>query len=202
MENDTAYLSDSDGEECMTPTGTHTSIPSPSLNQLDPNDSAPPSYASTRATVGVCPQKNKTFIIRDPKTDLVVALKDGVLGLHPDEKERTNTGIPHHGRGSHWHCVENDDLWLGFRSAVSGCYIGHNNEKNNNWRFIAEVKRHAGWEYFCAREHPEGGHVLLVKHNSGFRAMKAGGRNKRELVVCDRGESGTAWDFIQVFYSG
>ncbi|KAL4879186.1 hypothetical protein BJY04DRAFT_194014 [Aspergillus karnatakaensis] len=193
--------SDSEDEACLTPTGTTANTTTSLFSSTAGRQiSFPPSYASlTRAPIAVCPQKDTTFLIRDPRTNLVITLRDGILKLQPDEKAPSNelTGTPYHGRGSHWHCIENGDLWLGFRSAVSGCYIGHNNNKRS-WRFIAEVKHHKGWEYFCARAHPDGGHVLLVKHNNGFRGMKAGGVLGRDLCVCEPGESGTAWDFIKV----
>jgi hypothetical protein len=112
MQNTDDQTSDflsSDGEECFIPTASHST--------LAPDDCAPPTYASAaraaRAAVAFCPQENTTFIIRDPRTGLVIALKDGILGLHPDEKERKDSGTPHHGRGSHWHCVENEDYGLG-----------------------------------------------------------------------------------------
>jgi len=182
-------LSSLDGDGCNTPT--HTSIPDTCL------DSELPSYSSlNRATVGVCPWKGATFIIRDPKTNLIIALKEGILGLYPQEKEHSG-GIYHYGRGSHWHCVENEGVWLGFCNAVSGTYIGHDNN-HSNWRFVAIGKRHAEWEYFCARQHPDGGYVLLVKHWGNFLPMKAGGKENTELVVDAKREGGTAWEFIRV----
>lgn len=142
------------------------------------------------------PQKDATFMIRDPNTRLVITLKDGVLGLCAEEKQQP--GDSHDDpRGSHWHCVENEHMWLGFRSAVSGRYLGHDNN-TKKWRFYAEGKKHDDWEYFCVRQHSDGGHILLVKHWSQFRAMKAGGIEGRELVVGGQGESGTPWEFIRV----
>jgi hypothetical protein len=200
---------DSDDEVVYTPSATvHTEHRSPSSlatgTCIEPDL---PSYAAstTRAPAAVPPHANATFVIRDRQTGLVIALKDGELGLHPDEKSPSDGVYSQyeyqyqHGRGSHWHCVQNDELWLGFRSSVSKQYIGHNNDKkDNNWRFVAKADRHRGWEYFCAREHPGGGHVLLVKHYDGFRSMNVGGVEGRELVVADKGEGGTAWDFIKV----
>ncbi|KAL2826756.1 hypothetical protein BJY01DRAFT_229559 [Aspergillus pseudoustus] len=204
-------LADSDEDEiCYTPSAaTRTSSAEAHTHLHSPFD-PPPNYAITSSsaasapTSAVAPHPNATFIIRDRSTGLVIALKDGELGLHPDEKSPSSgghiTSYEHqHGRGSHWHCVENEDFWLGFRSSVSKQYIGHNNKKENNkWRFIAKADQHRGWEYFCAREHPEGGHVLLVKHYDGFRAMKVGGKDGRELLVVDRKEGGTPFDFIKI----
>ncbi|KAL2833868.1 hypothetical protein BDW59DRAFT_138235 [Aspergillus cavernicola] len=184
----------SSSNEETTRTPAHTSIPD---HPYFDHTFEPPSYSSIpSATVGVCPRKDATFVIRDPKTHLVITLKDGLLRLRPGEKQYSADSY-YDSRGSHWVCVENENLWLGFRSAVSRAYIGHDNNKKN-WRFYAKADVHDGWEWFCAREHPEGGHVLLVKHNSGFRAMKMGGENNRELVVAGQGESGTPWEFILV----
>lgn len=80
-----------------------------------------------------------------------------------------------------------------------GEFIGHNNEKNENWRFKATVKAHNYCEFFCARQHLDGGHELLVKHNNGFRAMQVGGDLNRELVVAGEGRVGTAWEFLKVY---
>ncbi|KAL2784327.1 hypothetical protein BJX66DRAFT_344145 [Aspergillus keveii] len=154
------------------------------------------------ARVGVPPHANETFLIRDRKTGLVIALKDGKLGLYPEEKDHGDGfGLgskPHqHGRGSHWQCVVNEELWLGFKSSMSGQFIGHGGVEND-WRFIAKKDHHEWWECFCAKESLDGGNVLLVKYDHGFRAMKAGGREGRELVVAGKKEDGTVWDFIKV----
>ncbi|PYH90376.1 hypothetical protein BO71DRAFT_422338 [Aspergillus ellipticus CBS 707.79] len=128
-----------------------------------------------------------TYIIRDPATHLVITLKKGTTIDGADS--------PHgHNRGTHWHCVENKNRWLGFYNAVSGTYIRHNNQKKE-WRFDANGKKHGDWESFCARECPGGGHVLLVKHWDGLLAMRAEGG---ELVVDCKGEGGTAWEFVRV----
>ncbi|KAJ0419633.1 hypothetical protein BJY00DRAFT_313782 [Aspergillus carlsbadensis] len=158
--------------------------------------------SSSPILFGSAPHAGATFLIRDRKTGLVIALKNGDLGLHPDEKDHGDVygmrpRTQQHGRGSHWECVENDELWLGFKSSVSGQFIGHNGDKGN-WRFIAEKKHHKWWECFCVREDLGGGHVLLVKHDHGFRAMRAGGEGGRELVVAGKGEGGTAWEFIVI----
>lgn len=113
-------------------------------------------------------------------------LKEGVLGLFD--------GIYQYGGGSHWHCVENKYMWLGFYNVVSGTYLGH----NNNGQFIATTKSHVEKECFCARQHPGGSFLLLVKnHPGGFLLMKVGGKDDRELVA-DEGKTETAWEFIRV----
>ncbi|KAJ5775676.1 uncharacterized protein N7511_000687 [Penicillium nucicola] len=92
-----------------------------------------------------CPSEGRLFIIRDPRTGLVIGLKEGVLTLVPEAYGYL--------RGIYWVCVESEDMWLGFRNAVSGTYIGHDNMDN----FIADRKRHKSRESFCVRHHPNGG---------------------------------------------
>ncbi|KAI9929605.1 hypothetical protein MW887_001079 [Aspergillus wentii] len=162
-------------------TPTHTSIPDTNDPGCDLNlDLELPTYSS----------------LRTPVTSFI-ALKGGELGLHPQEKER-NPNIYHDGWGGHWICTENKGMWLGFRNAVSGTYIGHNNDKRRNWRFIAKARHQDSWECFCAREHPSGGHVLLVKHWDEFLPMKIGGVDNKELVVDSEEKDGTVWEFIRV----
>lgn len=43
-----------------------------------------------------------------------------------------------------------------------------------------------------------GRHELRVKHWFGFRSMRIGGDEGRELVVTEHGEKGVAWEFIKV----
>lgn len=185
MENIEISSTYSDGPG-MTPT--HTSLP---------ESFADPELPPYPAPAAVAPYKGATFIIRDPKSGLVITLKDGKLGLAPADKENAFINCDD-GRGSHWRCVENEGRWLGFKNAVSGEFIGHDNNKKN-WRFMAKVEAHREWEFFCVRQHPGGGHELLVKHWDGFRAMQVGGDDNRELVVAGEGHSGTAWEFLKVY---
>lgn len=168
--------------ECDTPT--HTSVAEDSTSDSSSVDC--PSTISDMGLFNASPWNGGLYIIRDPKSGLAIALKEGTLGLFPD--------VYYRGSGGRWRCVENDRLWLGFKNAVSGAYIGHNNRGG----FVAEAKSHDGWEWFCARQHPYGGYVLLVKHWSGFLPMKIGGKDNKELVVDAEREGGTAWEFIRV----
>ncbi|KAJ5317492.1 hypothetical protein N7508_002000 [Penicillium antarcticum] len=135
-----------------------------------------------------CPSEGRLFIIRDPNTELVIGLNEGILTLVP-ERNGYVCGI-------YWLCVESENMWLGFRNAISGTYIGHDNKR----KFIADKKWHRGHESFCVRQHPDGGHVMLVRwSNDGFLPMRVEGRT--ELVVSTRKHAGTAWEFIQVEHS-
>ena len=49
------------------------------------------------------------------------------------------------------------------------------------------------------RQHPDGGHVLLVKHRDGFLPMKA--NDEGELVVDSNRQEGTAWEFVWVGFN-
>ncbi|KAL3465621.1 hypothetical protein BJX64DRAFT_252211 [Aspergillus heterothallicus] len=195
-------VGDSDDEICYTPSAatTHASFPeSATAHDL-------PTYAASTGTAlaSVPPHKDATFVIRDRSTGLVIALEDGKLGLYESENDTETVGARNekayqHSRSSHWKCVENEHLYFGFRNSVSGEYIGHNGETlTGRWRFWAERKHHKWWEWFTAQHQPDGGYVLLVKHDHAFRSMKAGGADGRELLVADKGEKGTAWDFIKI----
>ncbi|KAH8704800.1 hypothetical protein BGW36DRAFT_366186 [Talaromyces proteolyticus] len=174
--DDTVSLFTAEEEGCYTPT--HTSMPS--------DDWELPSYSRLN-TVGMCPWKDTTYIIRNAETDLVISLNDGDLILSPQEK----------GHYCHWHCVENSEGWFGFRNVAAGRYIGHNNNRRN-WRFVVEGRQHREWEYFCARQHPSGGHILLVKHWNGFQPMTVGGPDNTELVVGERDVDPARWEFIKI----
>jgi len=131
------------------------------------------------------------------RSGLFITLKGGKLGLAPGDKGNTFVNCDD-GRGSQWRCVENKDRWLGFKNAVSGEFIGHDNNKKN-WRFMAKAEAHREWEFFCVCQHPGGGYELLVKHWDGFRTMQVGGDDNRELVVAGEGHGGTAWEFFKIY---
>lgn len=179
--------SNSSDEAGLTPANT-------SLIESCTNPELPPYHPATAA---VAPYKGATFIIRDPQSGLIIALKDGKLGLGPADKGNASIGFDI-GHGSHWRCVENEDRWLGFKNAASGEFIGHNNNKKK-WCFMAKGEAHGDWQHFCVRQHPSGGHELLVKHWDGFRAMEVGGDDNRELVVAGEGLGGIAWEFLKVY---
>lgn len=160
----------------MTPTHT-----SPDLYPTD----KPPVYTNNFAPE--CPQPGETYLIRDTKTSLAIALKNSELGLFPDQ-DVSDLRFGHECRGSHWHCIENKELWLGFRNVISAGSIGHDNGKT--WHFRAKEKKHRDWESFCVRPCPAGGFYLLVKHWGGFRGMKAGGERGGIFLFVKRDSMG------------
>ncbi|KAF4772662.1 hypothetical protein HAV15_008321 [Penicillium sp. str.  len=169
-------MSDSNTGHCFTPTHT-------TFSHEDHDSQSASLYLSP-------PLANKTFLIRHPQTSLVVTLKGDKLCLHPLDITNTNC---------QWRIIETASGWLGFRNIHSDTYIRHNNSWSSwNWKFVADVKHHDLWEYFTTRPGSNGRHELRVKHWFGFRGMRLGGEEGRELVVAEHGEKGVAWEFIKV----
>ncbi|KAL4984201.1 hypothetical protein BDW68DRAFT_180876 [Aspergillus falconensis] len=145
-------------------------------------------------TPATCPYAGATFVIRHARTGRVVSLQNGILALHKADKA--------HDGGSHWRCVQSEDMWLGFKNAVSTGYIG----KKACGMCLYSVDRqltacamlHFDREKFCVRQHPNGGHLILLKYESEFRPICAGGAREKELVVGSKGAKGSLWDFIKV----
>lgn len=127
------------------------------------------------------PYAGNTYAIRELKSGRLVTLINGNLRLENCTGEQG---------GWHWHCEEKQG-WLGFRSPVSGTYMGHDTEGN----FWANYGHHLGHEYFCARRHPNGGYVLLMRQEDELRKMTVDDSSCK--LVMTTGE-GTLWDFEKV----
>jgi hypothetical protein len=134
-----------------------------------------------------CPWPGQTFVIRDHLTKRIITLEGGNLVLRANEISSD--------RASHWHCEQSKSLWLGFRNAVSGTYIG----RDGNDKIAAIVKEHLQRESFCTRQLQTGEHVLLVKNLDGLLPL-AYGFQDLELRVDSNGdmERPIAWEFIKV----
>lgn len=130
--------------------------------------------------IGVAPWPGNTFVIYNKETGLSITVVGGKLQVSP---EFTLRG------GYHWDCVEKNG-WLGFRNCVSGRFIGHDSKGN----FIANVSHHQGHEYFCARRHPEGGYILLMRHGDNMVKMAIGNDGKS---LIETKNEGTRWEFIR-----
>ncbi|KAL1608052.1 hypothetical protein SLS60_002991 [Paraconiothyrium brasiliense] len=96
------------------------------------------------------PQPGKIFIIRDRKSKLLLTLLNGTVHLHP-------AGTL--GSAYHWTCHERHG-WLGFKNIAAGTYLGH----GCGGVLQAIAPHHKGWEYFCTRDVPDGGYVLLMEN--------------------------------------
>ncbi|PYH85956.1 hypothetical protein BO82DRAFT_389102 [Aspergillus uvarum CBS 121591] len=130
--------------------------------------------------------------------NLVITWSNGVLGPYP-QREGGSRDTANHDFGPYWKCMENEGMSLGFKNTVSATYIGSNNQISC-WRVAAKRLSHRDWESFCARQHPDGGYVLLVKYGSGFVPMRNGGKGGTELVLHNGQKDGTRWQFIRVDY--
>ncbi|KAK7754005.1 hypothetical protein SLS62_004104 [Diatrype stigma] len=142
-------------------------------------------YPGPTALVEVVPWPGSTFVIRERVTRRprrAITLVMGGLQL----KDWNCPGD----QSSHWICEEKDG-WLGFHSPVADKYIGHDNKRG----FWAEARQHKDWEYFCARRHPEGGYVLLIKRSHTLSKM--GVAHNGGKLVETTGE-GAVWDFVKL----
>jgi len=174
-------VSTAENDECFTPTHTSTSGKTTSYTSIGMQE--PTVDART------LPFHNMTFIIRDLKTHRVISLKKGApIMVHQDIFHY------HYDAASHWRCVENEKMWLGFYNDVSGTYLGH----DSKGQIRASATKHQAWEWFCPRQHPDGGQLLLIKDNDGFSPMKIGGKGNMELVVDSQRREGTTWEFITI----
>lgn len=142
-------------------------------------------FGKANLSASSIPWPGSSFIIRSVATGDVITLLDGQVLMAPPG-----------GRGSiHWACVENKG-WIGFRSPITGRFLGH--DKQGKLR--CEASRHEGWENFCVRLRPEGGYVLLMTHwerlwNVGIRID---GGLKRLAKIEDSGLEGNIWEFVKV----
>lgn len=127
------------------------------------------------------PYAGSTYAIRDRKSGRLITLLNGSLQLENCTGEQG---------GWHWKCEEKQG-WLGFRNPVSGTYMGHDTLGS----FLAVVNHHKTHEYFCARRHPEGGYLLLMRQGDELRKMAIG--EDGHALVMTTGE-GARWDFEKI----
>ncbi|KAI1207690.1 uncharacterized protein F4807DRAFT_434243 [Annulohypoxylon truncatum] len=153
----------------------------------DPSEDPLPDYdyySSTFTRKETVPCPGNTYIIRDPTTRRQITLEGGELCLKHSTGEQG---------GYHWVCIENDG-WLGFYDPIHGMYMG----RDNKGGYMAKVKKHRGWERFCARRHPDGGYLLLSQHWDALMKMEANKSGTRLVEISGKGR-GTAWEFVQVY---
>lgn len=158
-DKDKASSVTTDDEWCGTPTLTSESESLPSFS------------------IPSCPWKGGIYLIREHDPGLYVTLKEGKLGLSP-RKFGYDESVHDLRCGSLWECVEHGStIWLGFKNTVSGTFLG----RNSYPEFIATAQYHDKWEWFCAREHPHGGHILLVTYGSRLLPMRKGGKGQQGI---------------------
>ncbi|KAI1076903.1 hypothetical protein F5B20DRAFT_554196 [Whalleya microplaca] len=154
-------------------TPTHSMTSRDSLNS--------PQFATSPPHAETVPWPGQKFAIRSQTSGRVITLVEGELRMEDNLGEQG---------GWHWVCVEKNG-WLGFRSPVSGTYMGHNGRGG----FVAAVKHHKSYEYFCTRRHPDGGYLLLMKHGDDLWKMDVG--EEGHDLIETKGD-GTVWDFVKV----
>ena len=95
-------VSTAESDECFTPTHTRTSYTSMGMQEPTVN-------------ARTLPFHNMTFIIRDLKTYRIISLKNGApIMVHQDIFHY------HYDAASHWRCIENEKMLLGFYNDISG----------------------------------------------------------------------------------
>lgn len=128
------------------------------------------------------PWAGQTFVLVDKASGRVLSHTNGELHLE-DNTSRKGCW--------HWLCVERDG-WLGFRNTASGRYLGM-----NVWGVLqAEVRHHQGWEYFSARQLPNGGYLL--QSTQTIWKLLTVGFNKDGILVANTGVEGIVWEFVKV----
>ena len=146
------------------------------LDDLDP--------LSSTALSSSVPWPGSTFIIRSVSSGHVITLLGGRIVLAPPG-----------GRGSiHWACVDTKG-WLGFRSSISGRFLGH----DAKGRLCCVAERHQGWENFCVRMRPDGGYALLMTHFERLWQVGVKVEQGVETLAKTGNESdGMVWEFVKV----
>jgi hypothetical protein len=134
------------------------------------------------------PWPGRTFIIRSRTNDQVITFLNGEIIL-----DRPG------GLGTfRWQCVEKNG-WMGFKDPASALYLGFD---QLSWLRCA-VPHHQSWEYICPRIRPDGGYVLLIRHEEellplGLCTIENNNGVKQKVKITNWKAEGIAWDFIKV----
>ncbi|KAI6090677.1 hypothetical protein F4821DRAFT_228805 [Hypoxylon rubiginosum] len=115
------------------------------------------------------PYTGQTFAIRERKSGRLLTLINGRIRLEHCTGEQG---------GWYWKCVE-ETGWLTFRSLVSGEYLGFQGNRR-----------------FCARRHPEGGYLLMLKQGDDLERIII--QEDNSVLLSPSEEKGTLWDFEKV----
>jgi hypothetical protein len=168
----------------------------PSIVGSESWDICTPSASSENTTKNVSgieipqssiPWPGRTFIIRSHKNGQVITFLDGKVVM--DKPGGLGT--------FRWRCVE-EKGWMGFKDPASAQYLGHH---EHGLLFCSP--HHRNNEYICPRMRPEGGCVLLVRHDEHLRplgvfANESENGNKQKIKIMDWSSDGIVWDFIEV----
>jgi hypothetical protein len=161
-----------------------------------PNSTIADDLSETASTAGrsslydAVPWPGKMYKIKHGTSRRLITLEGGELRLQLPEAARP-------GIGWHWVCAEHNG-WLGFRSPVSGTYMGQ-----DKWEGMwCKVQHHKSMESFCIRRHPEGGYLILINQGNG-RALHQLAVAERNGAIIQRPNGGTRtpdtrWFFEEV----
>ncbi|KAI0404122.1 hypothetical protein F4802DRAFT_265218 [Xylaria palmicola] len=161
-------------------TPTHTS-----LNDTPPTPSEKP--FTINGGVTSVPENGHTYMIREVDSGRAITLVNGRLTLVLDAGTRG---------GWHWCCEEHSSGWIGFRDAVSGKYLGHDNKGG----YMVRAEKLRAWESFVLRPREKGGYNLFVKDWDTLKPMgvdNIDGQTPR-LVNAPSLEKAARWEFVEV----
>jgi len=177
----------------------HSRPPSPSISGTGmdtPSSATPPSYDDIPSWFPKyndddiptsVPEPGHMYMIRETITKKAITLVDGCLTVLRDPKP---------GVGWHWHCEEQNGGWVGFREAVSGKYLGH----NNSGGFRVTAAKMKSWEWFVLRPRAAGGYNLYVTDWSDLKAMGISDvmEARPKLVIVADVKDAARWEFIRL----
>ncbi|KAI1735111.1 hypothetical protein F4680DRAFT_453202 [Xylaria scruposa] len=133
------------------------------------------------------PEPGNTYKIVEVDSERTIALVRGRLTLVSDAGTRG---------GWQWDCEEHPDGWIGFRDAVSGRYLGHDNKGG----YIAQAGKLDAWESFVLRPRAAGGYNLYMKFGHKLKLMGVSENDgpTPKLVDAKSFEEAARWEFYKV----
>ncbi|KAI8948133.1 hypothetical protein F4801DRAFT_470474 [Xylaria longipes] len=140
-------------------------------------------------TLTSAPEPGNTYKILEIDSERAITLVGGRLTLVLDAGTRG---------GWHWECEEHPggDGWIGFRDAVSGRYLGHDNKGG----YIVQASKFDGWESFVLRPRAAGGYNLCVRYGNKLKPMGISDNDGSDpkLVDAQSYEKAARWAFYKV----
>ena len=176
----------------------HDRAAAPSIIESETWDICTPSASSENITKNALsiempqsssiPWPGRTFIIQSHKTGQVITFLDGEVVM--DKPGGLGT--------FKWRCVE-EKGWMGFKDPASAQYLGY----HEHGLLFCRSPHHRNNEYLCPRMRPEGGCVLLVRHDDHLRPLGVFANESedgigRKVKIMDWSSEEIVWDFIEV----
>ncbi|KAI0864737.1 hypothetical protein F4860DRAFT_528447 [Xylaria cubensis] len=140
-----------------------------------------------RNLVTSVPEPGNTYKIVEVDSERAISLVRGSLTLVLDTSTRG---------GWQWDCEEHPNGWIGFREAVSGKFLGHDNKGG----YIAQASKLDSWESFVLRRRAAGGYNLCVKYGHKLKPMgisESDGPTPK-LVDAKSSEEAARWEFYKI----